>query len=263
MSWQKQTKDKPLFSDLLWSRPENKRHAGKLLIVGGNQHSLVAPAHAYAAANSAGAGSIRLALPENAKKLVGPIHPEAEFLPSTPSGSFSKSALAGLLEAALWSDAVLLAGDFGRNSETAVLLNSFISKFSGALTLSQDGIDYFTNNHSKILERPGTSLVINIGKLQKLSKLYRPTTPILHNMSLLEFAGLIGDWSNSTAASFIMRHGENYLVASSGKVSATADASERNWQVELAAYAAVWQMQQPGKNFEAYTTAVYDYCNQA
>ena len=47
MSLQKQTKAKPFFPDLLWSRPENKFHAGKLLIVGGNAQAALAPAQAY------------------------------------------------------------------------------------------------------------------------------------------------------------------------------------------------------------------------
>ena len=36
--WHKQTSSKPLFPELIWSRPENRQLAGKLLIIGGNLH---------------------------------------------------------------------------------------------------------------------------------------------------------------------------------------------------------------------------------
>ena len=48
--WHKQTVEKPLFPDILWSRPQNKRQAGKLLIVGGHAESFAAVGEAYAAA---------------------------------------------------------------------------------------------------------------------------------------------------------------------------------------------------------------------
>jgi len=42
-NWSRQTPEQPFFKDLLWSKPENRRHAGKLLIVGGNVHAMTAP----------------------------------------------------------------------------------------------------------------------------------------------------------------------------------------------------------------------------
>jgi hypothetical protein len=68
--WLKQTADAPLFPDLLWSRPENKRLAGKLGIIGGNVHGFAAPAQAQAAAEAAGAGLTRVVLPQHVKSLL-------------------------------------------------------------------------------------------------------------------------------------------------------------------------------------------------
>jgi NAD(P)H-hydrate repair Nnr-like enzyme with NAD(P)H-hydrate dehydratase domain len=53
-NWLKQTSDKPVFPDLLWSRPENRKYAGKLLIIGGNKHGVAAPGIAFSAAQKAG-----------------------------------------------------------------------------------------------------------------------------------------------------------------------------------------------------------------
>src|SRR5665213_2726910 len=141
--WHKQAADKPLFPDLLWSRPEHTAQAGKLGIVGGNAHGFSAAAEAYMQADKAGIGTARVLLPDSLQKTVGRIFEAGEYAPSTPSGSFSQSALAEFLDLSGWAEAVLMAGDFGHNSETAIVLEQFISKYSGQLTLVGDAVDYF------------------------------------------------------------------------------------------------------------------------
>lgn len=259
-NWLKQTSDKPLFPDLIWSRPENKKYAGKLLISGGNLHGFAAPAEAFSAARKAGVGALKVLMPDKLQKTVGRAFPEAEYGPSTQSGSFGQQALAQLLDLADWADGVLLAGDFGRNSETAILLEKFINKYDGGLTIAGDCLDYFLEKKNGVLTRDKTTLVINLGKLQKLAKNNRPGTPILHNMNLHEVVTLMADWTNSTPVSFITKHVDNFLVAYSGKVNTTASAQESNWQVDIAAYASVWNLQQPQKPFEALTSAIFSYC---
>lgn len=255
MNWLKQTPDKPLFPDLLWSRPENRRHAGKLLVVGGNAYGFKAPVAAYSASLKAGAGTIRVILPGALKKTIGTSLTEAEFASSTPSGSFAKSALDVLLENAQWADGALLAGDFGRNSETSVLLSSFLEKYNGQVTFAQDGVDYFLSANSFLLKRRGTVSVIKMDKLQKLGRNNKPEVPIRHAMNLSELVQLLSDWR----ANIITLHANNFIVAADGKVSTTPVKEESNWQVELAAYASVWWLQQSDKIFEALTSAVYDY----
>lgn len=259
--WLKQT-DKPLFEDILWSRPENKRQAGKLLIVGGNLHGFAAPGSAYGAALKAGIGACRVLLPDKLRKTVSKLMPEAEFAPSTLSGSFSKNALAQLMEEAAWADGVLLVGDFGRNSETAILLDSFLDKHQGQVTIAQDGLDYFLGPNSPLIERADTLAVINLGKLQKLAKHNRPATAVLHSMMLADLVETLHDWTTGNPGIIITRHADHFIVASGGQVSTTAAAQESNWQIELAAYASVWWLQQPQKAFEAITTAMHDFLNQ-
>lgn len=254
-NWLKQAPDKPLFPDLLWSRPENKRQAGKLLVIGGNAYGFSAPVTAYSASLAAGAGTVRVILPEALKKAVGTSFAEAEFAPSTPSGSFAKDALDLFLENANWADGVLLAGDFGRNSETSVLLNSFLEKFSGQITIAGDALDYFLNANSPLIDRPETVSNINMGKVQKLGKNNRPAKPVRHAMSLFELVDVLGEWR----ANIITSHADNFVATSGGKVSTTPIKKESNWQVELAACASVWWLQQPQKTFEALTSAIYEF----
>lgn len=254
-SWLKQAADKPLFPDLLWSRPENKRQAGKLLIIGGSLHGFAAPVAAFNAALAAGIGSARVILPEALRKTLGRSFKEAEFAPGTPSGSFSKQALDMFLENTKWADGVLLAGDFGHNSETAILLSSFMDKFKGQVTVSQDSLDYFLGPNSPFLNRPNTLSAINMSKLQKLGKNNHPDPPIRHSMNLHELVKLLGEWGTNV----ITKHADSFVAACGKRVSTTPSKKEQNWQTELAAYASVWLIQQPQKPFEALTTAVFEY----
>jgi len=264
--WQKQTKGSPLFPDLLWSRPENKQRAGKLLIVGGNLHGFAAPGTAYSAALKAGIGTCRIIMPDSLKKTVTPHFShfqgstlQMEFAVSTLSGSFSKKTLAQILDNAQWADGVLLAGDFGRNSETAILLEKLLDKYKGQVTVADDGLDYFPSTNSPLINRPGTASVINLGKLQKLAKINRPATPVLNSMMLADIVHLLHDWTSGNPGQIITKHADNIIVASSGQVSTTPEKEESRWQIELPAYASVWWLQQPSKTFEALSTAIYDY----
>ena len=258
-NWLRQTLAKPYFLDIQWSKPQNRHTAGKPLIVGGNAHVFVAPAIAYAAAQKAGVGTLRVLLPDSTKKQLGQVPPAAEFTPSTASGSFRRQAIAQLHNAAAWADAVLLAGDFGRNSETAIFLETAVHEYEGPLILAQDALDYFLTAGSPILARPSTLLVINLAKLQKLAKNNRPTTPVLQGMSLYELAVVLADWVNSTPAIILTKQGDSLVVAAGGQVSTTPQPQDSNWQIELGAFAGVWWLQNLSRPFEAVTTAVWDY----
>jgi len=256
-NWYRQN-NKPLFEDLLWSRPENKRYAGKLLVIGGNLHSLAAPAAAFAAAEKAGIGSARVVLPDAAQKVLGRGFLEAEFAPSTPSGSFGRQALATILDCAPWADGILLAGDLGRNSETAILLESLIDKYSGPVIMADDSVDYFLSSKSQLLERPKTVSFINLGKLQKLAKNNRPQDIIKHDMNLSELVKILSSWTKNNTG-IVIRHQDNIVAAYGGKVSTTPSIEELSWQSELPSYAALWLIQQPEKPFETLTTSIVDW----
>jgi NAD(P)H-hydrate repair Nnr-like enzyme with NAD(P)H-hydrate dehydratase domain len=253
INWQRQTKDKPLFPDTLWGRPVNKRYAGKLLIIGGHAQSFSAPSRAYTAAAKAGAGHIRIVLPDKLQKTLGKAFAEAEFAPSTPIGSFGRPALDLFLDLAAWSDGVLLAGDLGKNSETAVLLESFIDKYTGPLSLTGDSLDYFAQKPTQITNRENT---LFIGSLAQMQKLAQPDAVIKQTADLVQILEVLSNWSSDISASIVTATSSQVIVADKGNIS-TTPAENNGPDPELAAYASVWSMQQPEKPFEALTTGVY------
>ena len=258
--WHKQTADKPLFPDLLWSRPENRNQAGKLLIVGGNAHGFAAAGEAYAAAEKAGIGTARVLLPDSLQKTVGRVFAAGEYAPSTPSGSFSRRTLGELLAMAEWADGLLLAGDFGRNSETAVVLEQLPGKYQAQLTVTKDAADYFTKTPGPLLEREKTLLVLSFAQLQKLAVGARFPTAFTFDMDFLRLIGALHVFTGTYPASIIVRHLDTVFVAAEGQVSTTKLAEEQPvWRVRTAAAASVWWLQNPGKTFEALTASVLKY----
>jgi hypothetical protein len=255
--WHRQTIDKPLFSELLWSRPENKQFAGKLTVIGGNLHGFAAPAEAYGESFQAGVGLTRVLLPEAVKKLVGPLFETVEFAPSNPSGSFSQKALEQWLSLATWSDGVLLAGDLGRNSETAIVLEKFINKYHGRLIITKDAADYAIPLASTMFDRPDTTWVVSMAQLQKLAIQAGSIQAVTLNMDLLRLVDVLHTLTTDHAFTIVTKHHDTLYTAHGGRVSTTKLHTDMPvWRVKVAAHVAVWQIQNPSKPFEAATTAV-------
>lgn len=254
--WDKQTTDKPLFPELMWSRPENKQQAGKMLIIGGNLHGFAAPAEAFAESERSGVGSAHVLLPDAAKKLVGQTLPHIDYAPSTPSGSFSQKALAELLDGSQWADAVLVAGDLGRNSETAILLEKFVQKYSGQLTLTKDAVDYLTQL-PETASRENTLLVLSFAQLQKLAASVGFTRAFTFGMDLLNFVETLHEFTQKHPVNIIVQHLEQLHTASQGRIVSTPF-TEEIWRVKTAAHAAVWWLQNPAKSSEAFAAAVFE-----
>lgn len=253
--WHKQTPDKPLFPDLLWSRPQNKRQAGKLLIVGGNAHGFAAAAEAYREAAKAGIGTSRVLLPDSLQKTVGKVFELGEYAPSTPSGSFSQQAIAELLDLSAWSDATLLADDLGRNSETAVVLEKFLEKYGGPLAACGDSVDYFINMPGALLERPKTILCPTFAQLQKLASNARFATAFTSTMDFLHTVDALNEFTEKHQAAVVLNHNGTIFVSVDGQVS-TTKTSDSKTNVALASHAATWYLQNPSNTFEALTASV-------
>lgn len=255
--WQRQT-EKPLFPQLEWSRPENRAQAGKLLIVGGTGQGFAAPAAAYEAALKADIGTMRVILPESLRKSVGKLFPEADFAPSTPSGSFAANSLGELCGASMWADGVIFPGDISRNSETTILLENFLSKYQHQATLTRDAADLLCQQPHSILHRPETLLVLALGQLQKLSTEAHFPRAFTSDMGLVQLADNMHEFTKRFAPFIITRHQEYYIAAVNGQVSTTKLRHARSvWRLQAATTASVWWLQNPSKSFEALTTALY------
>lgn len=255
--WSRQKLGEPLFPDILWTAPENKQQAGKLLIIGGNEHAFAKVAEAYQVALQTGAGQVRVVMPEALRKTVGGVLPDCEYAPSTPSGSFSVKSLDVFLQYAQWADGILLPGDLGRNSETAIVLEKLLTKTAQPLTLTRDAADYFRDRPLDVLQHPNTTLVLSYADLQKLTMNAHFSEAFTFEMDFLHVIDALHALSLRYQAQLITLRQTQLFVAAGGRVTSTQLETEpKSWRAVTAARAAVIAMQHPSKHFEALTTAV-------
>ncbi|MEK7603442.1 MAG: hypothetical protein AAB459_04355, partial [Patescibacteria group bacterium] len=180
-----------------------------------------------------------------------------EFAPSTPSGSFSQKALDTWMELAAWSDGVLLAGDIGRNSETAILIEKFLQKFDCQVTITKDAVDYVSSEPRLAQSRPNTTLVLSFSQLQRLFVAYKSPRHIAFTMGLPQLVDALHDFTQINPINIIVFHQNNFAVAADGKVSTTiSEKRNETWRVATAARSAVWWLQNNTKPFESLTVSL-------
>lgn len=258
--WNKQDPLQPLYPEIEWSKPETKVHAKSMVIIGGNAHGFMQVAKAYETALQAGIGSVKVLLPETALKsftLTLPV--TVETAAANSSGGFSRKAVPQLLAFAHAADGVLLAGEFGRNSETAITIQELLHAYSGPIIASKDVINYFITDPAEITKRENTILVLNFAQLQKLAQAIAFERPLLFEDNLSTLVENLHLLTTSYPFTIITLHHSTLLVAHKGRVSTTLNkGSDPNelWQLTTASYASVYALQHPTKLFEALTTAI-------
>jgi hypothetical protein len=202
-------------------------------------------------------GTARVLLPEAIRKIVGRFLENGEFAPSTPNGSFSQKALNDVLMHTSWADGVLLAGDLGRNSETAILLEKFLAKSVLPVTLTKDVIDYVTTAPHIILERSNTLLVLSFSQLQRLGISAKSPIAITFSMDLLHLVEWLHDFTTTYKPYIVVKHLDNILVAVNGQVNTTKLAADMPlWRIKAAAHASVWWLQNSTKPLQGITAGI-------
>lgn len=255
--WRKQTPGKPLFEDIAWQRPEHKNLAGKLLIIGGNKLGFAAVAQAYNDALEAGVGECRAVLPDALKPAIHKFALDCVYVPTNPSGGMSKDALPAIEAATAWADAVLLIGDTGRNSETAIMLEQFLTRSTRPVLVTRDAVDLLRASAAQLLQRQQTAFIVSLAQLQKMFQaVYYPKT-ILFSMQLATLVETLHKFTISYPVTVVVFHQNQLVVAHDGQVSTTPwDEVMMIWRGSVAAKAAVFWLQNMRKPFEAMTTSI-------
>lgn len=255
--WKKQTPEKPLFPDIEWSKPEQRSFAGKLAIIGGNKLGFAGVAEAYSVATAAGVGQIKVLLPNVLKKTMPAAITDALYAPTNISGSLSKDAAPELAAIAAWAEGILLIGDAGRSSETAILYEQFIQQYQGPLTITRDAADLVRNSSQLLVDRPKTLLIVSFAQLQKLfQSVYYPKV-LTFSMQLTNLVEALHKFTITYPVTIAVLHKETFIVAHDGEVATTPwENPMMIWRGNTAAKAATYWLWSPTKPLEATATAI-------
>lgn len=256
--WHKQTPEKPLYPDIEWSKPEQRSKSGKLGIIGGNKLGFIGVAEGYQTALKTGVGEVRVLLPDVLKKSVPSVMTDVIFGSTNPSGGSSKDAMPEMKALGEWANGILLIGDSGLNSETAVLYENFIRQYQGPLTITRDAIDLIKNNAKLIVERPNTLLVTSFAQLQKIFQIVYYPKVLTFSMQLTNLVEAIHKFTITYPVTLSVLHQDILLVASGGEVTSTPWTKPTDiWKGITATRAAVYWIWNPNKPLEGITASLY------
>lgn len=254
--WQKQSTTAPLFPDIQWAKPEQKSRSGRLAIIGGNKLGFIAVRDAYEVASSLGVGQIRAILPDALRSTIPSQFSDAIFVPSNPSGGFSREAKAEFMAACQWADICVLVGDSGKNSETAVTIEALLATDT-RLVITRDAVDLLRPAAMRMVERAETTLVVSFAQLQKLFQaIYYPRV-LSFSMPLMQLVEALHKFTITYPCTVVVFHQNQLIVAVGGQVSTTEwDEPMMIWRGITATRAASYMLWSPSKPFEAITTSL-------
>lgn len=255
--WKRQTAEKPLFPNTEWSKPEQRSQRGRLGIIGGNKLGFAGVAEGYSTALEAGAGEVRVLLPDVLKKAIPPSITDAIFGATNPSGGLSREAANEMNALGDWASGILLIGDAGRNSETAILYEHFLQDYTGPLTITRDAVDLIKNSSQAIVERPDTLLIVSFAQLQKLFRSVYYPKMLTFNMQLAALVEALHKFTITYPVSIAVLHKDYLIVASRGEVTSTEWKNPMAiWRGSVAVKAASYWLWNPGKVIDAVTASL-------
>lgn len=242
----------PLFPDVLWNRPVNKKAAKKLLIIGGHSKQFKNTQAAYLAAQKAGIGEVKIVMPDVLKKIVGPLD-DALFVPSTQSGSIAKEAIDEVKIFADDSDGVLLVGELSQNTDTISFLESVLSDIDKPIALTSEILSSMLFNPNGLIAGDNRLVVTSTQGLVKLMEALDLPFQLQADQNLLNKVALLKQLYDLTHTNLALL-GAELLIASEDKVSLSLVSHS---EVVVATYLTVFWLQTT-KAFEALTTAAFE-----
>lgn len=255
--WKQQSADTPLFPDIEWSKPETRSQSGKLGIIGGNKLGFAGVAESYSVAIRTGVGQVRVLLPDVLRKTIPASITDTVYGPTNLSGSLTKDAISEMTALGAWADEILLIGDAGRSSETAILYEQFLQTYQGKLVVTRDAIDLVKNSSRELIERPDTLLIASFAQLQKLfQSVYYPKV-LTFSMQLAQLVEAVHKFTITYPVSIAVLHKDHLVIAHDGEVVSTAwENPMAIWRGDVASKAAAYWLWNPTKPLEATATAI-------
>jgi NAD(P)H-hydrate repair Nnr-like enzyme with NAD(P)H-hydrate dehydratase domain len=255
--WKKQSADTPLYPDIEWSKPETRALSGKLGIIGGNKLGFAGVAESYSIATKSGVGQVRVLLPDVLKKTIPKTITDTVYAPTNISGSLTKEAIAEMGALGAWADEILLIGDAGRSSETAIAYEQFMHSYQGKLVITRDAIDLVRNSAQTLVERPDTLLIASFAQLQKIFQAVYYPKVLTFSMQLTQFIEAVHKFTITYPVSIAVLHKEYLVIAHDGNVISTEwNNPMAIWRGDVASKAAAYWLWNPGKPLEATATAI-------
>ena len=242
--------------DILWNVPEQK--VGRVAIIGGNSQNFAGVARIAEYFSKMPLKDVYTYLPESLKGKI-PVMPDVFFTAATNAGSFDKSP--ELNAAISEADVSLLAGDFSKNSATAIALSRAIVGAKKPTVWVKDTTDLLAPEAAQLLELPGITIIASLSQLQKLLRAIYYPKMLLLSMPIQAVKEVLHKFTLSYPVTILTLHQGQVIISSAGEIYTTP--LEKTgytpltlWTGDLAAKIAALEAWNKGKEYEAAVAAL-------
>ncbi len=253
-NWLKQSKDKPLFEDILWLKPENPHQRPKVVIIGGSIHGFASTTKLYDAIKSKAAYQTRVILPKSLEKILGHAITDAVFVETTSTGEISHEAKNAIRSAIAWADAVIFSDDLGNNSQTEILVTELLDELDKPTYFLGQTLEILNKVAQKVIENPYIILVGELAQISKFNSAAKSQTALLQADGLVKLAEKFQTVSADWLPAAVTNVESQILVAESGQVS-TTKSEEKDWIIPYTANSVQYAKIFNQDRFRALTTA--------
>lgn len=242
--------------DILWNIPEQK--TGTIQLIGGNSQNFSNIIRNAEYLNSLPLRDVKVLLPEALRSKLPPL-PNIDFAPATDSGSFAKSTI--LNNAAIDADFIFCAGEFSKNSATAIALAEALRPTTRPILLTRDTVDLLATEMSNLIIKNHLFLFASLAQLQKVFRaLYYPKMLLL-SMPLVPVIETLHKFTLSYPATVITFHQNQIIIAKDGAVTTTPIENTTYsplslWSGQLASNIATFNLWNPTQTLATTVTAL-------
>jgi len=154
------------YQDILWSRPT--RRTGRILLAGGHRDGFAELQKAFVGFDAAGAADCHLALPDKLSRLLGSLE-GISLVPSNPSGSIARDAVAELTHLANEADLICIGPDLSNNSETTLAMQRVIAETRSSVVIPSSSTEQLISEAGEWHDKSNMMIFINQKQLFKLA----------------------------------------------------------------------------------------------
>lgn len=252
--WQQQIETEPLYPDIIWNRPEQKRLKKRLIIIGGHVGGFNHVAICYQAAIDGGIGEVKVVLPSPLKSIIGTTLTQAVYGPAGGAGSFSEAAFDLLVSYSQWADGILFM-QVGNNSATARMLLRLITETEIPLIVTDEMLLLLQNDLSLFSDREHVLWTLSFTGIQKLIALHKSPLNVRHDMGIRPFALALESFAPKHPLVTVF---EDYIVTAKGTSVISTRKKQAPNQHSLAGWLAPWWLQQIEYELETITCAAFE-----
>ena len=233
-----------------------KRRAGRLLLVGGHKHEFSQLQGIYEAAETAGIGECQAVVPDTLRKLIGETG-YIRFAPASASGSLGKAALGEIMHLAGDFDGIVIGANLTNNAETAVMVESLITKLDMPVIITEEAIEILKFNPQLITGNSQVLVVTTMPGLFALANYHHMPIAIKPGSGVVGKVEILRQLMDISKCAFFIFDREIFVGAESDISVTSLNNSLSDLPGAAIGAAGVWWLQNQAKPFASLTAAAY------